>query len=190
MGRSLTWRNLKNCDNNLSKVGGPKEIIVCMKTTVKLLLLVGLLVWTIVTAAITFAFLLAREEKREIFPHQTQIMKVPIKEQAFPTFVYALGMVEVGTAYQDSDKRGLAGELGPLQITKAYWKDSGVPGRWEDCRSWEYSVKVLCSYLRRYAKEALQKNDFETLARIHNGGPRGAQKPQTASYWEKVQRYL
>lgn len=180
-----------------------------MKTTVKLLLLVGLLVWTIVTAVITFAFLQARDEIRGNAisiqqqlqkTQQLQKMKVPIKEQVespqnevsktFSTFVYALGMVEVGTAYQDSDKRGLAGELGPLQITKAYWKDSGVPGRWEDCRSWEYSVKVLYSYLRRYAKEALQKNDFETLARIHNGGPRGAQKPQTASYWEKVQRYL
>jgi hypothetical protein len=174
-----------------------------MKTTVKLLLLVGLLIWTIVTAAITFAFLQARDEIRgNTISIQQQMlkMKVPIKEQVespqnevsktFQDLVYALGMVEVGTAYQDSDKRGLAGELGPLQITRAYWKDSNIPGKWEDCRSWEYSVKVLCSYLRRYAKEALQKNDFETLARIHNGGPRGAKKPQTARYWAKVQRYL
>lgn len=180
-----------------------------MKTTVKLLLLVGLLVWTIVSAAITFAFLQARDEIRGNTisiqqqlqkPQQMQKMKVPIKEQVeslqnevsktFQDLVYALGMVEVGTAYQDSDKRGLAGELGPLQITKDYWKDSNIPGKWEDCRSWEYSVKVLQSFLSRYAKVALQKNDFETLARIHNGGPRGAQKPQTASYWEKVQRYL
>ena len=178
-----------------------------MKTTVKLLLLVGLLVWTIVTAAITFAFLQARDEIRgNTISIQQQLQKPQQmdtlnKNQEEETLqrnvsktvqylIYAIGMVEVGSAYQDCNKRGLNGELGPLQITKAYWKDSGVPGRWEDCRSWEYSVKVLCSYLRRYAKEALQKNDFETLARIHNGGPRGAQKPQTASYWEKVQRYL
>ena len=178
-----------------------------MKTTVKLLLLVGLLVWTIVTAAITFAFLQARDEIRgNTISIQQQLQKLQQmdtlnKNQEEETLqrnvsktvqylIYAIGMVEVGSAYQDCNKRGLNGELGPLQITRAYWKDSGVPGRWEDCRSWEYSVKVLCSYLRRYAKEALQKNDFETLARIHNGGPRGAQKPQTASYWEKVQRYL
>lgn len=178
-----------------------------MKTTVKLLLLVGLLVWTILTAAITFAFLQARDEIRgNTISIQQQLQKPQQmdtlnKNQEEETLqrnvsktvqylIYAIGMVEVGSAYQDCNKRGLNGELGPLQITRAYWKDSGVPGRWEDCRSWEYSVKVLCSYLRRYAKEALQKNDFETLARIHNGGPRGAQKPQTASYWEKVQRYL
>lgn len=178
-----------------------------MKTTVKLLLLVGLLIWTIVTAAITFAFLLARDEIRgNTISIQQQLQKPQQmdtlnKNQEEETLqrnvsktvqflIYAIGMVEVGSAYQDCNKRGLNGELGPLQITRAYWKDSGVPGRWEDCRSWEYSVKVLCSYLRRYAKEALQKNDFETLVRIHNGGPRGAQKPQTASYWEKVQRYL
>ncbi len=178
-----------------------------MKTTVKLLLLVGLLVWTILTAAITFAFLQARDDIRgNTISIQQQLQKPQQmdtlnKNQEEETLqrnvsktvqylIYAIGMVEVGSAYQDCNKRGLNGELGPLQITRAYWKDSGVPGRWEDCRSWEYSVKVLCSYLRRYAKEALQKNDFETLARIHNGGPRGAQKPQTASYWEKVQRYL
>lgn len=180
-----------------------------MKTTVKLLLLVGMLIWTILSAAITFAFLQARDEIRGNTipiqqqlqkPQQMQKMKVQIKEQVespqnevsktFQDLVYALGMVEVGTAYQDSDKRGLAGELGPLQITKDYWKDSNIPGKWEDCRSWEYSVKVLQSYLSRYAKVALQKSDFETLARIHNGGPRGALKPQTARYWAKVQRYL
>lgn len=178
-----------------------------MKTTVKLLLLVGLLVWTIVTAAITFAFLQAREEKRgNTISIQQQLQKPQQmdtlnKNQEEETLqrnvsktvqylIYAIGMVEVGSAYQDCNKRGLNGELGPLQITRAYWKDSNVAGEWEDCCSWDYSVKVLQSYLRRYAKEALQKNDFETLARIHNGGPRGAQKPQTARYWAKVQRYL
>lgn len=178
-----------------------------MKTTVKLLLLVGLLIWTIVTAAITFAFLQARDEIRgntisiqQQFqkPQQMDTLNKNQEEETLQRnvsktvqyLIYAIGMVEVGSAYQDCNKRGLNGELGPLQITRAYWKDSNVAGEWEDCCSWEYSVKVLCSYLRRYAKEALQKNDFETLARIHNGGPRGAQKPQTASYWEKVQRYL
>jgi len=190
-----------------------------MKTTVKLLLLVGLLVWTIVTAVITFAFLQARDEIRGNTisiqqqlqkPQQLQKLQQLQKPQQLDTLnknqeeetlqrnisktvqhlIYALGMVEVGTAYQDCNKRGLNGELGPLQITRAYWKDSNVAGEWEDCCSWDYSVQVLTAYFLRYGKEALLKNDFETLARIHNGGPRGAQKPQTASYWEKVQRYL
>lgn len=186
-----------------------------MKTTVKLLLLVGLLVWTIVTAAITFAFLQTRDEIRGNTisiqqqlqkpqqlqkTQQLQKMKVLIKEQVespqnevsktFQDLVYALGMVEVGTAYQDSDKRGLAGELGPLQITKAYWKDSGVPGRWEDCENWDYSVRVVKAYWERYAKQALKENDFEALARIHNGGPAGATKQATKKYWEKVKKFL
>ena len=178
-----------------------------MKTTVKLLLLVGLLVWTIVTAAITFAFLLARDEIRgNTIPIQLQLQKPQQmdtlnKNQEEETLqrnvsktvqylIYAIGMVEVGSAYQDCNKRGLNGELGPLQITRAYWKDSNVAGEWEDCCSWDYSVQVLTAYFLRYGKEALQKNDYETLARIHNGGPRGAMKLTTKKYWEKVQRYL
>ena len=95
-------------------MGGPKEIIIYMKTTVKLLLLVGLLVWTIVTAVITFAFLQARDEIRgNTISIQQQLQKPQQmdtlnKNQEEETLqrnisktvqhlIYAIGMVEVGS---------------------------------------------------------------------------------------------
>jgi len=40
---------------------------------------------------------------------------------------------------------------GPLQISRAYWIDSEVPGQWADHEGWHYSVRVVLAYWRRYA---------------------------------------
>lgn len=112
------------------------------------------------------------------------------KEKTLQNLIYALAMVETGQPYQNSSKRGLAGEIGPLQILKPYWLDSKISGRWEDCENWDYSVRVVKAYWERYAKQALKENDFEVLARIHNGGPAGAKKQATKKYWEKVKKFL
>lgn len=112
------------------------------------------------------------------------------EEKTIEDLIYALAMVETGQPYQNSSKRGLAGEIGPLQILKPYWIDSKIPGRWEDCENWDYSVKVVQAYWQRYAKRALKEKDFEVLARIHNGGPTGATKQATKKYWEKVKKFL
>ena len=76
--------------------------------------------------------------------------------------------------------------LGPLQIHRAYWIDAGVPGRYEDCARLDYSVRVFNAYMARYAPHG----DFETIARIHNGGPRGHRKTQTLRYWRAVRKHL
>lgn len=80
--------------------------------------------------------------------------------------------------------------LGPLQIHYSYWKDSGVPGRYADCAQLDYAVKVMSAVLNRYAPDAVKRQDFEIMARIHNGGPAGARRTATRAYWEKVRRYL
>lgn len=80
--------------------------------------------------------------------------------------------------------------LGPLQIHRAYWIDSGVEGKYEDCASLDYSIKVLRAYMRRYASAAIKANDLETIARIHNGGPRGYKKAATLGYWQKVRKAM
>jgi hypothetical protein len=80
--------------------------------------------------------------------------------------------------------------IGPFQIHKAYWQDSGVRGSYSQCTNYDYSLKVVTAYLNRYAPDAVKSNDFEKLARIHNGGPQGHKKQATLGYWAKVKKAL
>ena len=54
----------------------------------------------------------------------------------------------------------------------------------------KFATRVVTAYLNRYAKRAIEKGDMKTLAKIHNGGPRGYKNPATDHYWMKVQRFL
>lgn len=76
--------------------------------------------------------------------------------------------------------------LGPLQIHRAYWQDSGVPGRYSDCADLSYSRRVATAYFKRYARAAWDRGDVVTLARIHNGGSNGHKKRATLAYARKV----
>lgn len=80
---------------------------------------------------------------------------------------------------------------GPLQIQAPYWRDATKTGRVK----WDYkthvwdrdkSRAVTKMYWQRYAPEAYRRGDMETLARIHNGGPKGHKKAATKAYWSKV----
>jgi hypothetical protein len=79
---------------------------------------------------------------------------------------------------------------GPLQIMRGYHADSRVAGAYEQVDDLAYSRKVVTAYLKRYAPKAWAAGDVETLARIHNGGPRGHSKPQTKAYAERVRRAM
>lgn len=108
-----------------------------------------------------------------------------------PAFFRALHQVE--TSGRLGAIRGDNGRaLGPLQIHRAYWQDSGVPGRYEDCADLQYSIRVVSAYLRRYARAAWDRGDSEAhiLARIHNGGPQGHRKTATLGYAAKVRRAM
>lgn len=76
--------------------------------------------------------------------------------------------------------------LGPLQIHRAYWQDSGVPGTYSQCADLAYSRRVVTAYLRRYARDAWERADAMALARVHNGGPMGHKKRATLRYGQKV----
>ena len=80
--------------------------------------------------------------------------------------------------------------LGPLQIHKSYHADSRVAGDYARCADLEYSKRVVTAYLQRYAPQAWAAGDVETLARIHNGGVRGATKPSTKGYAVRVQSFM
>ena len=76
--------------------------------------------------------------------------------------------------------------LGPLQIHRAYHADSRVAGAYERVADLDYSKRVATAYLKRHAPTAWAAGDVETLARVHNGGPRGHLKPATKSYGVRV----
>ena len=78
--------------------------------------------------------------------------------------------------------------LGPLQIHRAYHADSRVAGDYSRVADLDYSKRVVTAYLQRYAPAAWAAGDVTTLARIHNGGPRGASKQATINYAAKVAR--
>ena len=109
--------------------------------------------------------------------------------QAAPpdSFFRALHIVETG------GKRGaIIGDqgraLGPLQIHRAYHADARIGGEFSRCADLDYSKRVVSAYLQRYAPQAWAAGDVTTLARVHNGGPRGASKPATVAYGAKVAR--
>jgi hypothetical protein len=76
--------------------------------------------------------------------------------------------------------------LGPLQIHRAYHADSRVAGDYSRVAELDYSKRVATAYLKRHAPEAWAKGDVETLARVHNGGPRGHLKAATKGYGVRV----
>lgn len=111
--------------------------------------------------------------------------------QAAPSEAFWRALHHVETGGRIGPIKGDGGKaLGPLQIHRGYWQDSRVPGRYEDCADLAYSIRVASAYLQRYAPKAWEAGDAATLARIHNGGPKGDTKAATISYSRKVLSYL
>lgn len=80
--------------------------------------------------------------------------------------------------------------LGRYQIGRLYWQDAGSPGVYNDVTDPAFAESVMLAYWRRWCPDALAALDYETLARVHNGGPRGSSKQSTLPYWRKVQERL
>lgn len=103
----------------------------------------------------------------------------------------AIRQVETGGHKDQANAVGDNGKaLGPYQIHKVYWQDARVAGEYEQVKDDLYARSVIIAYWKRYAPAALAGNDYETLARIHNGGPKGNKKSATVSYWRKVKAFL
>ena len=111
--------------------------------------------------------------------------------QAAPpdSFFRALHIVETsgkrGAILGDSGKA-----LGPLQIHRGYHADARIGGDYSRCADLDYSKRVVTAYLQRYAPQAWAAGDVSTLARIHNGGPRGDKKTATIGYAANVTRLV
>ena len=114
------------------------------------------------------------------------------EELTYDDFFYALAQVE---SNHNDDAVGDGGNaIGRYQVWRVYWIDatefSGIGGKYEDVKDKAYAERIIEAYMQRYAREAWAAKDWETLARIHNGGPRGHKKKATEKYWQKVKAVL
>ncbi len=99
----------------------------------------------------------------------------------------AIMKVETGGESNPTYAVGRYQEIGPFQITHAYFEDSGIKGTWtENCLYVDRSVLVMRAYWNRYAK----LHTLEEYARLHNGGPNGMKNINTLEYWHKVKKEM
>jgi hypothetical protein len=108
--------------------------------------------------------------------------------------LYAIRMVESGGRDDVTDGDG-GRAIGPYQIHEVYWRDAlahdpSLGGDYQDCRGRAYAERVLAAYMAKYCADAWQRGEAQTIARVHNGGPLGAQKTATRGYWLRVRAYL
>lgn len=104
----------------------------------------------------------------------------------------AIRQVETGGHPDPENAVGDKGKaIGPYQIHRVYWQDAieydpSIGGTYNDCRNERYARRIVLAYMSRYCK----RWDNETVARIHNGGPKGHTKTATVKYWNKVKNAL
>ena len=85
--------------------------------------------------------------------------------------------------------------IGPYQIQIPYWTDGGGDAGRYRLDAWHANrcETIILGYWRRYCPAALAAGDMQTLARVHNGGPKwtkGKRRAATANYWRKVQAVM
>lgn len=106
----------------------------------------------------------------------------------FDRFFSALIWVE---SRGNSQARGDYGRShGPAQIGRSYFLDAlevDPTLKWEMVYTVEGSQKIFRAYMKRWK---VPETDFERMARVHNGGPKGHLKPATLRYWRKIQKEM
>lgn len=101
----------------------------------------------------------------------------------------AIRSVETGGHPDPANAVGDGGRaIGPYQIHRSYWLDATERRPelrelgYESVRDQAIAEQIVLAYLTRYAPDW----SASTLARIHNGGPRGHKKASTLPYARKV----
>jgi hypothetical protein len=98
-------------------------------------------------------------------------------------FLTALRIYESGDEDYIEHRVGDNGRAnGPYQIHESYFIDSGVKGDYYKIVNSKTADNVVYNYLKRYAKSW----DVVTLARIHNGGPKGHLRESTFEYGQRI----
>ena len=121
-------------------------------------------------------------------------LALPLGAAPPESFFRALHAVETGGRLGPiKGDKGAA--LGPLQIHRAYWLDSGLKGSYSQCSDLAYARAVVSAYMKRHAPRAWASGDCRGLAMVHNGGPsalkaKGQKRINLENYWRKIQSEL
>jgi hypothetical protein len=127
------------------------------------------------------------------YAHRVTLGDVDSAVEKLAPFLSALECVESNSRDDAVGDNGKA--LGRLQVWEVYWQDAvahcpEIGGRYTDVTDATYARRTVAAYLLRYAHKAVDASDYETLARVHNGGPRGAKRKATLIYWHRVEKVL
>ena len=123
------------------------------------------------------------------------ITSKPETDAEWNMFLTSLAMVESSgrDTIKHLDTNGRY-SYGCLQIQTPYLQDSRLNYTLEDMyvrsKAFEVAKAYLTRYANSYAKRTGKPVTYEVLARIHNGGPRGAEHSATNGYWQKVRSEL
>jgi hypothetical protein len=119
----------------------------------------------------------------------TLLLIAPPKGTDTRAILDAIRTVETGGEADPDRAIGDKGKaLGAYQIHRCYWLDATEKDPalralgYESVTNREIAERVVIAYLTRYAPDW----KLETVARIHNGGPRGHKKDSTLDYARKA----
>jgi len=140
-------------------------------------------------AAILFALTVAALA----YPQRPTLEQLDAYRTELRPLLDAIRQVESGG--DDSAVGDKGNAIGAYQIWAVYHEDAvewckELGGTYASCYERAYAERIVVAYWHRYARAALRSQDYETLARVHNGGPRGATKRATLAYWRKVAEVL
>lgn len=84
---------------------------------------------------------------------------------------------------------------GAFQIHRKYFNDAAqfdksLGNDYSKVDDFEFSKKVVSAYMNRYAPKSIKTKNYQILARVHNGGPKGYRNPKTLKYWNEFRKYL
>jgi len=115
-------------------------------------------------------------------------------ELRLDTVFHVIRQVETGGHPDPANAIGDQGRsLGPYQISRAYFQDAvdhdpSLYGlEYDGVRDQRMSEIIMLAYFERWVPTPWT---FESLARTHNGGPRGRFKDSTLPYWRKCQEMI
>ena len=115
----------------------------------------------------------------------------PARAPSYRDFLDAIREVE---GWSPGDPRGKAGEIGPYQITPAFWRD----GCEQLALDWPHdaaldrgnSERVIVGWFLRHLPVAWARQEWLTLAAAFHAGPRGMHTQRAWDYAKRVENLM